>query len=72
MLTKSVVWLEDALADPDYDQRLATDNRQLGRRVLGVPMLRAGNPIGAIVVAWSEPGPVPKTQEELCDQQTVL
>jgi signal transduction histidine kinase len=65
MLTKSVVRLEDALADPDYDQRLATDKRQLGRRMLGVPMLRAGNPIGAIVVAWSEPGPIPKTQEEL-------
>jgi signal transduction histidine kinase len=65
MLTKSVVRLEDALADPDYDQRLATDKRQLGRRMLGVPMLRAGNPIGAIVVAWSEPGPIPKSQEEL-------
>ena len=65
VLTKSVVWLEDTLADPDYDQRLATDNRQLGRRMLGVPMLRAGNPIGAIVVAWSEPGPIPKAQEEL-------
>jgi signal transduction histidine kinase len=65
VLTKSVVRLEDALADPDYDQRLATDNRQLGRRILGVPMLRAGNPIGAIIVAWSEPGPFPRAQEEL-------
>jgi len=65
VLSKSVVRLEDPLADPDYDKRLVTDNRQLGRRILGVPMLRAGNPIGAIVVAWSEPGPFPRDQEEL-------
>jgi GAF domain-containing protein len=65
VLSKSVVRLEDLLADPEYDQRLATDNRQPGRRMLGVPMLRAGNPIGAIVVAWSEPGPIPEAQEEL-------
>jgi signal transduction histidine kinase len=63
MLTKSVVRLEDALADPDYDQRFPLS---IGwRRMLGVPMLRAGNPLGAIVVAWTEPGPVPKAQEEL-------
>ena len=37
LLTKSVVRLEDALTDPDYDQRFA---RAIGfRRLLGVPML---------------------------------
>ncbi|HET7382842.1 MAG TPA: GAF domain-containing protein [Pseudolabrys sp.] len=61
--TKSVVWLEDALADPDYDQRFP---RAMGwRRLLGVPMLRDGEPIGVIGVGWAEPGPASKVQEEL-------
>jgi two-component system, NtrC family, sensor kinase len=63
LLTKSVVRLEDVLADPDYDQRFP---RAMGwRRLLGVPMLREGEPIGVIVVAWAEAGPIPKNQEEL-------
>src|SRR6516162_1081945 len=63
LLTKSVVRLEDALADPDYDQRYA---RAIGfRRLLGVPMLREGDPLGVIVAGWAEAGPVPKIQEEL-------
>src|SRR6516165_2772540 len=62
MLKKSVVRLEDARADPDYDQRSA---RGGWRRVLGVPMLREGEPLGVIVVGWTEAGPVPKVQEEL-------
>ncbi|MGC2439594.1 MAG: GAF domain-containing protein, partial [Pseudolabrys sp.] len=61
--TKSVVWLEDALTDPDYDQRFPV---AMGwRRLLGVPMLREGEPIGAIGVGWAEPGPASKVQEEL-------
>jgi len=63
VLAKSVVWLEDALADPDYDQRYP---RAMGwRRLLGVPMLHEGNPIGAITVGWAESGPPTKVQEEL-------
>src|SRR5262249_18392473 len=62
MLKKSVVRLEDARADPDYDQRSA---RGGWRRVLGVPMLREGEPLGVIVVGWTEAGPVPKGQEKL-------
>jgi GAF domain-containing protein len=62
LLKKSVVRLEDARADPDYDQRSA---RGGWRRVLGVPMLREGEPLGVIVVGWAEAGPVPKVQEEL-------
>src|SRR5262249_28479646 len=63
LLTKSVVRLEDALADSDYDQRYA---RAIGfRRLLGVPMLREGDPLGVIVAGWAEVGPVPKIQEEL-------
>src|SRR5215472_5499257 len=63
VLTKSVVQLEDVLTDPDYDQRWA---QTIGfRRLLGVPMLREGEPLGVIVAGWAEAGPVPKVQEEL-------
>ena len=58
-----MVWLEDALTDPDYDQQFPV---AMGwRRLLGVPMLREGEPIGAIGVGWAEPGPASKVQEEL-------
>jgi len=60
---KSVVWLEDALTDPDYDQRFPV--AMSWRRVLGVPMLRDGDPIGVITVGWAKPGPALKVQEEL-------
>src|SRR5215472_3804567 len=63
VLAKSVVRLEDALTDPDYDQRFP--RAMSWRRLLGVPMLREGEPIGAIVVGWAEAGPIPKVQEEL-------
>jgi GAF domain-containing protein len=59
LLTKSVIRLEDALTDPDYDQRFP------GRRLLGVPMLREGDPVGVIVIGWAEAGPVTKAQEQL-------
>ena len=63
ILIKSVVWLENALADPDFDQRFPI---AMGwRRLLGVPMLREGEPVGVIVVGWAEPGPPSKVQEEL-------
>src|SRR5262249_19101677 len=61
--TKSVVRLEDAMTDPDYDQRFPRPMG--GRRMLGVPMLREGIPLGAIVVGWAEAGPIPKAQEDL-------
>src|SRR5262245_39512692 len=66
LLTKSVVQLEDALADPDYDQRFP---HGMGwRRMLGVPMLRHGDPLGVIVVGWAEPGPVSSVHEGLLKQ----
>ena len=63
LLTNSVVRMEDVLADPVYDHRFAHAGGW--RRMLGVPMLREGNPIGVIVVGWAETGPIPKSQEEL-------
>jgi GAF domain-containing protein len=63
VLSKSVVRLEDALADPDYDQRFPSG---MGvRRLLGVPMLRERELLGVIVIGWAEPGPVSKRQEDL-------
>jgi GAF domain-containing protein len=64
---KSVVRLEDVLADPDYDQRFP---QAMGwRRMLGVPMLgQGGDPLGVIVVGWADSGPVAKGQEELLKQ----
>ncbi len=66
VLTRSMVRLEDALADPDYDQQFPV--AMSWRRMLGVPMLRQGEPVGVIVVGWAEAGPVPKAQEELLNQ----
>ena len=33
--------------------------------MLGVPLLREGNPIGAIVVGWEQAGPIAPVQEQL-------
>jgi signal transduction histidine kinase len=63
ILSKSVERLEDALDDPEYRSRLAIAGRW--RRMLGVPLLRDGNPIGAIVVGWEQPGPISPIHEQL-------
>jgi two-component system NtrC family sensor kinase len=68
LLTKSVVQLEDALADPDYDQRFPHAMGMGWRRMLGVPMLRHGDPLGVIVVGWAVPGPVSSVHEGLLKQ----
>lgn len=66
LLARSVVRLEDALADPNYDTRFPA---AMGwRRMLGVPMLRLDEPLGVIVVGWAEAGPVQPAQEELLKQ----
>ena len=63
VLSKSVIRIEDALSDAEYDKRFAVVGGW--RKVLGVPLLREGQPIGAIVVRWAEAGPIAKQQEEL-------
>jgi signal transduction histidine kinase len=63
ILSRQVVRIDDTLADPGYDQ--ATAKAGGWRRMLGVPMLRDGAPIGEIVVAWREPGSTPERQVEL-------
>ena len=51
------------MADPHYDRHHAAIGTS--RRLLAVPMLREGVPIGAIVAAWAEPGATPKQHEDL-------
>ncbi|MBI3917035.1 MAG: GAF domain-containing protein, partial [Betaproteobacteria bacterium] len=63
ILSRSVVRVSDALSDPDYDHALATKGKW--RRVLGVPLLRDGEPIGAINLAWPDPGETPESQVTL-------
>ena len=63
ILGKAVVVMEDALTDPEYAHSLAIAGRW--RRMLGVPLLREGNPLGVITVGWDQPGPILKVHEEL-------
>jgi signal transduction histidine kinase/putative methionine-R-sulfoxide reductase with GAF domain len=63
ILTRAVVHVEDEMADREYAQDVA---RAGGfRSVLAVPMLREGNPVGAIFVARAVPGPFSSAQIEL-------
>ncbi|MBC7975550.1 MAG: GAF domain-containing protein, partial [Myxococcales bacterium] len=63
ILSGEVQLEEDTFADPEYDQTSA----QLGgwRRMIGAPLLKDGAPVGAIVLAWREPGTTPQRQVEL-------
>jgi len=63
ILSGAVQSEEDALNDPAYDRQTA----DLGhwRRMIGAPLLKDGQPIGAIIVAWLEPGVTPARQSEL-------
>jgi signal transduction histidine kinase len=54
--------IDDILVDEHYDHNHAAIGH---RRMFGVPMLRDGKPIGAIVVAWREPGITPQAQTDL-------
>ena len=57
ILERRAVGIEDLKLDAEYDQALA-----FGRylRVFSVPLLRDGEPIGTINVAWETPGEIPK------------
>jgi signal transduction histidine kinase len=58
ILTGSVVVIPDVDADPEYDIKNAS---QLGyRSLLGIPLLRDGEPIGAMALGRKEPGPFPR------------
>ena len=63
VISGRVQTIADTLHDPDYDQTQA----RLGhwRRMLGAPLLKDGQAVGAIVVAWPEPGETPQRQIDL-------
>jgi signal transduction histidine kinase/putative methionine-R-sulfoxide reductase with GAF domain len=63
ILSRAMVEIEDAASDPDYDPDSVSTGHW--RRMLGVPMLRKGEPLGALVVAWREPGKTPQRQVDL-------
>jgi signal transduction histidine kinase len=63
ILTKSVVRIEDVLQDAEYRRAYAQGGGW--RRVLAVPMMRSGAPLGTISVAWADPGPIPDGQVAL-------
>jgi signal transduction histidine kinase len=65
VLTKDVVLHEDTLADPTYDH--STAHAGGWRRMIGVPMRRAEDVIGVIVVTWQEPGKISQRQVELLE-----
>src|SRR5262249_34223465 len=62
ILARAPVHIDDIMTDAQYDrQHVAAGTR----RLLAVPMLREGMPLGAIVAAWAEGGATPKQHEEL-------
>jgi GAF domain-containing protein len=60
VLTRSVVAIADVLEDKDYSPTIERHSIAGGfRSILAVPLLREGNPIGAIAIGRPEPGPFP-------------
>jgi signal transduction histidine kinase len=58
VLSRRAQQIADLSTEPGYNPRARTVGTQ--GRLLGVPMLRDGVPVGALTVAWPEPGPVPE------------
>src|SRR6185503_3324580 len=63
ILGRAVVRIADAAADPHYDPDSAATGHW--RRMVGVPVLREGRPLGALVVCWRDPGDTPQHQVNL-------
>jgi signal transduction histidine kinase len=55
VMARATCEIPDMQTDAEYESRPTTDER----RLLGVPMLRDGVPIGVLTVTWKEPGKVP-------------
>ncbi len=63
VLSRAVVHIPDVLEDPEYSPDAALAGGW--RTILSVPMLREGNPVGAITVTRAEAGPFSENQIEL-------
>jgi len=64
VLSGSVVRLKDTRADLAYDRKIG-HSQGWTWRMLGVPMMREGKLLGAIVVGWKGDGSITKGQENL-------
>src|SRR5262249_32095367 len=63
ILARAPVHIDDVMSDAQYDrQHVAASGI---RRLLLVPMLREGVPLGAIVAGWAQAGATPKQHEDL-------
>jgi transcriptional regulator with GAF, ATPase, and Fis domain len=66
ILTRAVAHIPDICEDPNYEHHgLAQATRY--RSILSVPMLREGQPVGAISVARASPGAFPQRQVHLLE-----
>jgi GAF domain-containing protein len=66
ILSRSVEQIPDRLVDPEYTAHTTLGAQSANyRSLVAVPIMRDGNPIGAIVVARTEPGVFPDRQVEL-------
>jgi signal transduction histidine kinase len=63
ILTGQVVAIENWDLDPEL--RKSSDNANTTKRVLSVPMMREGKPIGVLNVGWKTPGPIPQKTTRL-------
>jgi GAF domain-containing protein/HAMP domain-containing protein len=63
-LEKQAVKIDDAWSDPEYDEKEAARVGNV-RAMLGVPLMRDGEPIGAFALARPAPVPFTKRQVEL-------
>jgi signal transduction histidine kinase len=64
---RKTIQIPDVLADPDYDDRYRTEGQKVGgfRTLLGVPLMREGAAIGALVLGRSAPRLFTEKQIEL-------
>ncbi|MEO7852516.1 MAG: GAF domain-containing protein, partial [Rubrivivax sp.] len=63
LLSGQVQVIVDTFADTRYDEQVSSTGRW--RRMLGAPMLKEGQPVGVLVVAWAEPGEIAQRQIDL-------
>ncbi|MER8899654.1 GAF domain-containing protein [Mesorhizobium sp. M0676] len=64
LLDRKIVHVADVLADPEYTF-LESTSKVWFRTVLGVPLMREGNPIGVLVLARQEVQPFTEKQIDL-------
>jgi len=56
ILSRKAEQIENLQLDAEYGTRMQAQVSE--GRLLGVPMLRDGEPVGVLTVSWAEPGPV--------------